>query len=622
MDNRTRQENHAQPAEGEYVLSLGDLSRVIWRRFWIIVLVAVVLGGAAFGYSVSQVPVYESSLRMLVGQDSGISETPSDSLALQQLTETMSTAANSQLVAEDVVEREGLSEDAEYILSGLAVEPVPDTQFIELAYYDTDPERAVRIVEAFGEVFSEQISEVGSEAGGITARPWGQADVPESPVSPSPLRDAFLAAVLGGFLGLALVFLLEYLDDSWNSPEEAEEISGVPTFGVIPQFGASSGKPALASGGDRAPPLRSSAPRAYSRGAYSSSGAVEPYKAEYRDIAQDSRVLWPFGLALIDMDGKIEETNPALRQMLGYEEEELAGESFVSFATHPDDAALHEDTHKGLTEGESEQYQIEKRCIKKSGQVMWARLTVSLMRDPDGEARYSIGMVDDVTGRKQLEEELKLSKESQRSSEMRLKSIVEQSPVIVHTFTGEGFPLLANEAWRDFWGWGGGDGPNVFEDEGIRDSGLKPYIEESVKKGEAVRTPPLRRGSGENNGDEVWIRGSIHPVRAEGGQVLEAMLTVEDITEGQTSGQRLKRNESELSSLREAFEKSAAERDKSRKELEWSIAGRERAEEDLRQSVAKRERAEKSLKETQERFRSIIRFATDATNDDEGRGRG
>jgi hypothetical protein len=37
-------------------------------------------------------------------------------------------------------------------------------------------------------------------------------------------------------LGIGLAFLLEYWDDDWRSPEEVEQISGVPTFGVIPLF--------------------------------------------------------------------------------------------------------------------------------------------------------------------------------------------------------------------------------------------------------------------------------------------------------------------------------------------------------------------------------------------------
>jgi len=45
-----------------------------------------------------------------------------------------------------------------------------------------------------------------------------------------------VALVLGVLVGLVLVFLLEYLDDSWRSPEEAERVSGVPNLAVIPKF--------------------------------------------------------------------------------------------------------------------------------------------------------------------------------------------------------------------------------------------------------------------------------------------------------------------------------------------------------------------------------------------------
>jgi capsular polysaccharide biosynthesis protein len=61
-------------------------------------------------------------------------------------------------------------------------------------------------------------------------------------VSPDPLRNVLIALVLGGLLGVALAFLLEYVDDSWDSPEEAEEVSGIPTFGVIPRFEVSASR--------------------------------------------------------------------------------------------------------------------------------------------------------------------------------------------------------------------------------------------------------------------------------------------------------------------------------------------------------------------------------------------
>jgi succinoglycan biosynthesis transport protein ExoP len=85
-------------------------------------------------------------------------------------------------------------------------------------------------------VFSEQVSEVSPSASAITATVWERAETPEVPVSPNPVRNGFLALVLGLMLGVGLAFLLEYLDDSLRSPEEAEQITGVPTFGIIPEF--------------------------------------------------------------------------------------------------------------------------------------------------------------------------------------------------------------------------------------------------------------------------------------------------------------------------------------------------------------------------------------------------
>jgi capsular polysaccharide biosynthesis protein len=85
-----------------------------------------------------------------------------------------------------------------------------------------------------GEVFSEQVSEVSPGANAITATVWERAVIPEEPVSPNPLRDGLLALMLGLMIGTGIAFLLEYLDDSWRSPEEAEQVSGVPTFGMVP----------------------------------------------------------------------------------------------------------------------------------------------------------------------------------------------------------------------------------------------------------------------------------------------------------------------------------------------------------------------------------------------------
>jgi capsular polysaccharide biosynthesis protein len=90
------------------------------------------------------------------------------------------------------------------------------------------------VANTVGEVYSEQITEVSQSANSISATVRKKAVTPEDPVSPNPLRNGLLALMVGLILGVGLAFLLEYLDDSWRSPEELERISGVPTYGIIP----------------------------------------------------------------------------------------------------------------------------------------------------------------------------------------------------------------------------------------------------------------------------------------------------------------------------------------------------------------------------------------------------
>lgn len=231
----------AETAESEYI-SLRDLLLIIRKRLWAVLLVAAVLTGAAVGFSLLQTPVYEASIKILVGQERGITEPSVGVGDLQQLTKTMAEGVNSRPVVEDVVRELNLGTNSEDFLGRLSVEQVPNTQFIQVRYRDSSPERAQQIANAVGDVFSEQISQVSPSANAVTATVWERAAAPDTPVSPNPLRNGLLALALGLMLGVGLALLLEYLDDSWRSPEEAEQVSGVPNFGVIPQFEILKGK--------------------------------------------------------------------------------------------------------------------------------------------------------------------------------------------------------------------------------------------------------------------------------------------------------------------------------------------------------------------------------------------
>jgi two-component system cell cycle sensor histidine kinase/response regulator CckA len=108
------------------------------------------------------------------------------------------------------------------------------------------------------------------------------------------------------------------------------------------------------------------------------------------------------GIALVSIDGQLVETNPALREMLGYGEEELRNRVFSEFI-HPEDVAIDVDLDQELLAGKRDHYQIEKRFIRKDGGVVWCQLNVSFIRGGQQERPFTICMVEDITERKRLE---------------------------------------------------------------------------------------------------------------------------------------------------------------------------------------------------------------------------
>lgn len=240
----TRQRIEVSPAEiheDEYV-SLREALRALRQWFWVLVLMVLLCTGAAVGLSLLQTPQYQSSVKVLVGQREDTAapySLGSDVQGLQQLTLTLAEAASSRPLADTVIRRLDLSvTPKEFLEERLSVEPITDTQFIQIDYTDPDPRTSRQVANAIGEVFSERISEVSSDTNAITATVWEPATIPDEPVSPNPVRNGLAGLGLGLLLGLALVYLLDYLDDSWRSPEEVEQVSGVATFGVIPEFSA------------------------------------------------------------------------------------------------------------------------------------------------------------------------------------------------------------------------------------------------------------------------------------------------------------------------------------------------------------------------------------------------
>ena len=125
-------------------------------------------------------------------------------------------------------------------------------------------------------------------------------------------------------------------------------------------------------------------------------GSEERFRATFEQAA--------VGIGISALDGRWLRVNQRFCDMLGYTSEELCALSF-QVMTHPDDLPTTLELRGELMTGRRSSYSVEKRYLHKGGRSVWVQVTVSVVSAAGGVPDYSITIVQDVTERKQLEDE-------------------------------------------------------------------------------------------------------------------------------------------------------------------------------------------------------------------------
>jgi len=113
----------------------------------------------------------------------------------------------------------------------------------------------------------------------------------------------------------------------------------------------------------------------------------------------------PLGKSITGLDGTIK-VNRAFCDILGYSKDELEQIKW-SQLTHPDDLERSNQAAEALMSGKEESISFEKRYIHKNGQIVWTDVNVFLQRDHNGLPAFFITSINDITQRKQQEEEIR-----------------------------------------------------------------------------------------------------------------------------------------------------------------------------------------------------------------------
>jgi len=151
-----------------------------------------------------------------------------------------------------------------------------------------------------------------------------------------------------------------------------------------------------------------------------STGAVVGASAISRDITEQKRAEaalreseerfrrifeeGPLGVALVGKDYQFLKVNSALCRMVGYSEAELLQRSFVDI-THRDDVREDVELAERLFRGTIPFFKLQKRYVKKNGEIIWIDLTASVIRDKEGKPVHGLAMIEDITEIKRTQEE-------------------------------------------------------------------------------------------------------------------------------------------------------------------------------------------------------------------------
>ena len=159
------------------------------------------------------------------------------------------------------------------------------------------------------------------------------------------------------------------------------------------------------------------------------------------------------GIAHVGLDGHWLDVNDYLCRMLGYTKEELLKLTFQDI-THADDLEMDLAYANQLLEGEINSYHMEKRYIRKNGNIVWIHLGVVLLRGSSNEPLYFVSTIQDISQVKTLMLELEAKKNE-------FENIIRFAPNPIMIYAEDGTVIMLNEAFSNLSGYALKDIPTI-----------------------------------------------------------------------------------------------------------------------------------------------------------------
>jgi PAS domain S-box-containing protein len=254
---------------------------------------------------------------------------------------------------------------------------------------------------------------------------------------------------------------------------------------------------------------------------------------DYRSMFEQSAL----GMGYLRLsDFRWVQVNNAFCQMLWRSREQMLATSWLEM-THPPDTDVYVSLVERMTAGESNSYVAEKRLIHTKGHHVSARLTFSIVRDPDGNATHANVIIEDISDRAAIEQEFSEGRAALDAERRKLQIILDTIPTGFIMLNESGAMVIENAEWKRTWG-GNALLNGVVDYDQYK--GFRPDTGERISKEEWPCAVSLMQGIETRdvildierfNGTRGTIVVSSAPIRDATGRVVAAVAANMDITQ-------------------------------------------------------------------------------------------
>ena len=216
-------------------IRIEDIFEMLVKKWKMILLITFATTLMAIGANFFIIaPKYEASTKMFIGKENAKDQNynNSDIQMYQQLVKTYAGVITTSDLVEKAIDKADLKITSGDVLKNLTVTPSANTQILEIKYISTDKLLSRDLVDAVTSQFIRTSTELIPNG---NVKIIESVRLPESPVSPNKKMNIAIGFLFGLLISVGLAFLLEFMDNTFRTKEQLEEILGIPVIGTIPE---------------------------------------------------------------------------------------------------------------------------------------------------------------------------------------------------------------------------------------------------------------------------------------------------------------------------------------------------------------------------------------------------